>query len=359
MHSLASQGLAIAVLASSDFRDTKIFSFLYDRRSARPQDTLNDSVVEQVKRTQAEMMDGLISVSGTSESFSNNSPFFLQVASTLASQSDENNFQATLYLFTFAHTLLSQVPFNLRAQPPTCLDKTLEMCLRTQLLPTVFQHLSTALGPATEETFDLDTNLFGRLLHELLLGDGRLEELFDPATCDDFNSTWSKLATLPDFAAFCSSFEAQDQPAPTASSAKVAVLPFTNEVFDTQLSSIHVDTAEPSTSSLPIPKYNTVFNDVRHWHSTKQIEDKKKGPETFWQQKKRLRSHQNFMKNLQRSAESLTGALGTPLKRQTIPLASSVKTVRTSTVHPGQQKKGGKVKMSKADVIKAEHAAKK
>lgn len=330
---------------------------MYDRRSIRPQDQLNGSVAARVKVVQDELELSCASPPALSDLSSDTFPFLATVGE-IASFHKEDNFQAALFIFAFSQELLPQIPLQLRAQPRTLLYPRLESFLRKEFLPMVFKQLSET-NRVSKDVFDLDTNIFGRMLHELMLVDGRLEELFDSAARKDFNSRWSAFASVPSLPAFCASFDVQTQPPPIASSDKVTVLPFTNDIFETDLSSIHVDTAESPTSALPVPKFGTVFNDVKHWHSTKQLDDKKKAPETPWQQKRRLKSHQRFMANLQRSAQSLTGALGTPLKRQTIPLASSVKAVRAVTVHPGQQQKNAKVKMSKADVIKAEHAAKK
>lgn len=71
------------------------------------------------------------------------------------------------------------------------------------------------------------------------------------------------------------------------------LLPFSNEVFDIHMSSIHVDV--DSKEQVPRPETSRTFRELTHWHNTRPTTMQGKVSLTDWQKARALRSHQMFL----------------------------------------------------------------
>ena len=85
-------------------------------------------------------------------------------------------------------------------------------------------------------------------------------------------------------------------------------------------------------------EFSTVYEDTQHWHNHKRaILPPHMGgsdnirPMDERQKRRQLRSEQRFMSKLQWQAETLTGALGTPLQQMVIPSAAQAQRSRAAT----------------------------
>ena len=135
-----------------------------------------------------------------------------------------------------------------------------------------------------------------------------------------------------DFAALATRFPSPAQPsANMAGSPPVRrLLPFTNPVFDEHLAIVtaNVEDEDPPDTIIHLD-FNTVFNDVYHWHNHKRsILPSHLGGETYQpldarQRFRVLRRSQQFMKSMERQAQTLTGVFGIPLQRMIIPSVGS------------------------------------
>lgn len=106
----------------------------------------------------------------------------------------------------------------------------------------------------------------------------------------------------------------------------LAVLPFSNPVFDKHLESVHLDIDELAGSEQTISSHK-IFREVTHWHNAKKpIIQKPKEPsavvakQEFWAKKR----NQMFMAEMARYSASLTGATGRSLEPETIIVGTSL-----------------------------------
>ncbi|KAJ9629556.1 hypothetical protein H2203_001930 [Taxawa tesnikishii (nom. ined.)] len=155
-----------------------------------------------------------------------------------------------------------------------------------------------------------------------------------------------------------------------AEEANVAVMPFSNSVFDTHLKSIHLTidkTADDDQSSSSA----RIFREISHWHNAKRpivqkgIAPSVSAKEEFWA----LRRNQWFMAEMRTYAASLTNAVGKSLEPETIvvgaarPAAPTISSSRDSPASgndadtkrskgkgaPEPKKKAGKIAAKIAD----------
>lgn len=117
-----------------------------------------------------------------------------------------------------------------------------------------------------------------------------------------------------------------EQPKPN----NLAVLPFSNPVFDKHLESVHLAVDELAGHEQTVASHK-IFREVSHWHNAKRpIIQKPKEPlnpqaarqeakQEFWAKKR----NQMFMAEMARYSASLTGATGRSLEPETIIVGSS------------------------------------
>ena len=99
---------------------------------------------------------------------------------------------------------------------------------------------------------------------------------------------------------------------------ELAILPFSNPVFDNHLSSIHLRIL-PSKSSER--QSGRIYQEVSHWHNAKRRLDPKASQQTPASEKEKFRArrrNQFFMSEMQDYAASLTNAAGKALEPETV-----------------------------------------
>jgi hypothetical protein len=109
------------------------------------------------------------------------------------------------------------------------------------------------------------------------------------------------------------------------------LLPFSNPVFDEQLSLVRVPvkaSVEPDPLGYSDFGQGTLFSDTQHWHNQKTILPSHLGGETpkpvdERMKRRHLRSEQRFMNSLQSQAATITGALGKTLQQIVIPVVGT------------------------------------
>lgn len=133
---------------------------------------------------------------------------------------------------------------------------------------------------------------------------------------------------------------------------KLAVLPFSNPVFDKHLGSVHLEVDELAGSEQTVSSHK-IFREVTHWHNAKKpIIQKPKDPSPaaakaeskaeFWAKKR----NQMFMAEMARYSASLTGATGRSLEPETIIVGSAQ---QSKSATPAAAEKGNaKAKHPKA-----------
>jgi len=109
------------------------------------------------------------------------------------------------------------------------------------------------------------------------------------------------------------------------------LLPFSNPVFDEQLSLVRVPvkaSAEPDPLGYSDFGQGVLFSDTQHWHNQKAILPSHLGGETpkpvdERTKRRHLRSEQRFMNSLQSQAATITGASGKTLQQIVIPVVGT------------------------------------
>ncbi|KAI9879181.1 MAG: hypothetical protein M1830_009321 [Pleopsidium flavum] len=143
----------------------------------------------------------------------------------------------------------------------------------------------------------------------------------------------------------------------------LAVLPFSNPVFDKHLASIHLSIDSASTT-IDRSFSATISREISHWHNAKRALDPKKtvsSRQAFSRRWNPLRSNQLYMAEMMGYAASLTNANGKVLEPETITVGARRLTEGPSTERKREtQKKTGKaIKPTKAQEIIAQHKARK
>ncbi|KAK0232741.1 hypothetical protein IW262DRAFT_1326544 [Armillaria fumosa] len=141
----------------------------------------------------------------------------------------------------------------------------------------------------------------------------------------DEEDDWENDSNLEEWDASGSESKVNPQesvPIPTPQT-QTQLLPFSHPVFDKALSSVKISTASDDRplKSSEFLNFSVLFTDTRHWHNSKKIiTPGEKVPVANWRV---LRSNQRYIANLQRQAETLTGASGRGLQQITITVDSA------------------------------------
>lgn len=295
--------------------------------------------------------------------------------SFLASTSDDPLASSFLHLYLAHISLLSAIPLSSRAQILPKISEELTKYLTKEFLPKLYGCISQTVEtlPALEALpfFDLDGRLFGLLMLEVLTSASPLSDILGPIIIDKLATSFPSLPIL-NLDLLRSKFPSESNQLPPLPPPKPStLLPFSNETFNSHFTSVHVSISEALTPSSTINKLDrdTSFDDERVYVGPKPQLLSQHGTAPPVQldareRKKRDRKEQRYMAQMQKSASSLTGALGTSLKQQVIPTVgkrSTAKVVKVSNVVRAQPKSGKvvvKVLNSKEKLI-AENAAKK
>jgi hypothetical protein len=260
-----------------------------------------------------------------------------------------------LYIFIAHCVMMENVSIEERSRPLPVLNDTLSQDIIGSFLPRLFLVVDTVLGARGVGSIDIDGRMFMTLVHFFLANASLpIRRLVGDSVYERVEGIWSGAIANPppvDFLKFSNRFP-HPPPVPLPTSApkvkqQYALLPFSNKIFDEELSSIRVNALPPTVTdhdlvadSLPpsTPAHlefgsqgGILFSDTQHWHNTRRPilpshhggKEEPKPALTEWQKRRKLRSEQRFMATLQQQAGTLTGALGAVLKQIVIPAVGS------------------------------------
>ena len=255
------------------------------------------------------------------------------------SQSGELKHEHALALFQLftAHMLcVPLLSLKERARSPVPVSKDLTTAV-VAFLVRIFILLENIATPS-----NVDGRVFAALLDTVLRTEQTsLDSLIGPQLTTQLGALWqSHNLASPDFTALRNSFP----PSPVAQTRSeederpaLSMLPFSHPLFDEEMSSIQIEADEESEEEDEEAhlEFSTVYEDTQHWHNHKRaILPPHMGgsdnirPMDERQKRRQLRSEQRFMSKLQWQAETLTGALGSPLQQIVIPSAASARKSR-------------------------------
>lgn len=268
----------------------------------------------------------------------------------IVSQSSDlrrEHFPAFLQLFVLHMLCVRHLDLKERARPRIFLPSKLLGLLTCEFLPKAFLALEHVVSVS-----DLDGRVFAALVDSVIRDHNTpLHILVGPELATAVDDLWKQHGLPPpDYSALRHQF-----PAPTLTQVEVEtehspfqLLPFKHPLFNEELAAIDIDAEELSSDeedesdedvSATHLEFNTLFDDTQHWHNHKRaiLPSHLGGNDSITpmderQRRRQLRSEQRFMSKLQWQAETLTGALGTPLQQMVIPSAAMARKSRMT--HP-------------------------
>ncbi|KAJ8293829.1 putative helicase [Rhodotorula toruloides] len=334
------QSLPYVLLQAAELTDTKINTYFYDvvRGTVEALPANITAAVSAARAALDKALPALPAVSSAPSSVSVDD-LLRSSASTFLASSPSAQESTLLYLYLSHVLLLPTIPLRSRAQRIPTPSKEL-MAVLEPFLAKFYASLSAAIEalPESERTnpladLDIDGRIFFLLLVEVLNGDVSVSSLGDflgPEVASRLSSLWSSLSSTsePDLAALRSALPSQSTELPALPSplTEDTVLPYTSSIFTEHLSSVNVSVLASSTLATLPNKLDekSVFSDSHGWSNPKPaLPTHLGGPPPpvldYREKKKRDRKEQRFMAQMQKSAASLTGALGGALKQQVIP----------------------------------------
>ncbi|KAK4623760.1 hypothetical protein CLAFUW4_05812 [Fulvia fulva] len=360
------RGFNVGLVNGLEWRDTKVMTMVLEarRRSSVEQAPIRDAL-KSSERPTLDVSTELEKLSKHKSILTERSTLLVITISKLLGGEDAFPPQAAAALLLH-QALLQHAPLSARRVDAVSGAKQAQEVL-TMVASTAESILNTTSWQTTmvqwQTTRDIMDAIDGRLF--LKVAQSQPEVTAEVKTT--FDNLLSAMASVMETASLDlpSVPEAKSLPDPKVETASpshddVAVLPFSNKVFDKHLESVHieVDAAAESERSLASRK---IFQEVTHWHNAKRP-IKVKAPETpqdARQASREARRNQWFMAEMRTYAASLTNAVGKSLEPETIivgaprptkskagtesPADSDVSDSGTSTQNKGKpaQKKGG------------------
>ncbi|KAF7347281.1 hypothetical protein MVEN_01483200 [Mycena venus] len=343
-------GMAIGLLNGAEFRDSKILSFVYHSEThRRDRQWLSKCLFHTADRARF-ALDAEVAIHIPTQALTRllstevrSTPKLSRMVefSRTAVQNLRTDFLHELvFLFLLHAAVLPELSLLERAQPSQMLRPDLMHLLSNLFLPDIFFLVSHL-------PFDIDGRVFLSLISIITTHPSHtLPDIVGPLAYEEVHAVWTHLSLpIPHFSTFRRRY-AHAQTNTVAVLPKAArpyqLLPFNHQVFDFNsvvLPDTSVEEEIPISSSHL--NFGIPFSDTKHWHNTRSILPSHLGGEDHKvldarQRRRENRSNQRFMTTLQKSAATLTGALGTSLQQITI---VSAKTSKDSQI-PKPQERG-------------------
>ncbi|KAI0310815.1 hypothetical protein OF83DRAFT_1252292 [Amylostereum chailletii] len=379
-------GVAVSLLRDAEFRDSKIFSFVfeqkYDPNAAMPtrlssahEDALQTLTVKYANRRQR-LGEGQLLVGPTvgGQSLDSVLQHFVKTIRLIPvaqAQSTNPLFFTLLHLFVTHCLLLPTLSVTQRARRLDALNSNLKDEILHTFLPAAYLALESVVLK-TNTVVDCDGRLFSALTYFVIANPSiAVKEVVSPEIFNRATTICKAIGTEPDYKALVTLY-----PNPTDTTKRVSrqrpsaltLVPFHNPVFDTELASVYIPVAADSEDIATDLEFSqgTAFRDINHWHAHKRtilpkhLGGQEPKPATEKDRRKKLRSEQRFMSSMQQLAATLTGASGGSLKQIVITtVGDKPRPSKLRPPPPAQkipQKKGKPAKLSSADKIRQQKA---
>ncbi|KAG9019792.1 hypothetical protein FRB90_007935 [Tulasnella sp. 427] len=396
---MISNGVAVVSLDGTEFRGSKILSFVYEQNRLWAS---RDNLAPLLRQCREEALKCLpepgplrsSAQPGTSPQDVVEPWLQTAVERYLLSSPPETTNDALFTVFLLHMVVLPHIPIVHRSQGSITLHPRLESKVHNHVLPSIFDAMDGGLAEhGCQRRPDVDGRIFLNMVafftqtpnpdaeFAIIFGRGPANDIESVVTALQHHEEARRLLSSP--AALSAALgrwrsdEAQSA-TPPSDQPILDLLPFHNDVFDECLKPIRIlaesipvtDTSGvTSSSSTTVGESDnasqrtgwftntTTFTDDQHWHNRRKItegfqekrlvlygerrEDDRplSAKELEWQRKKRERRQQILMRDIHRHATTLTGAKGTPLQRMIIPLTKrSIKDIATQKVQPVQRR---------------------
>ncbi|KAJ7238504.1 hypothetical protein B0H12DRAFT_92205 [Mycena haematopus] len=329
---LINGGMAIGLLNDAEFHDSKILTFVYHGEAhRRNQQRLPKNLFHAADQARSSL-DAEVANSIPSQTISlllaelPSTPIRSRLVTFSQRAVESLRFEFShelLFLFLLHATVLPELSLLERARPSQPLKPDLMELLSNLFLPKVF-------FLASHIPFDVDGRVFLFLISIFTMHPSiTFSDLVGPIADEEVRALWSHLSlSIPDFRTFHLRY-ADGRPDAAQVSAQTAhraykLLPFNHRVFS--FSSLFLPDAsveEETPISFSHFDFGIRVSDTSHWHDSRSVLPSHLGGEEHrvLDERQRLRENrrnQRFMAILQKSAATLTGALGTTLQQITI-----------------------------------------
>jgi hypothetical protein len=252
-----------------------------------------------------------------------------------------------LYAFLAHSLLLRTIDLDLRSQPAISLDPVLSKIVTSEFLPGVFLSIEATAPDDIDETPLIDGRIFTYLLAALLQPNADVADLLGKAVHNSLTETWKELELSPvDFGSLSQRLQAGTLATASANPLEFrefSLYPFESSVFQDALNEVDVP-AKAIDDFGGVPPHlhefdsDSVYRPSRHRQTYRSPIPKHLGgegpkPKDNRGKWKVLRQNQRFMNNLERQANSLTGAKGAKLEAEVFaPTGISVAAPRNPAV---------------------------
>ncbi|KAG9050595.1 hypothetical protein FS837_004120 [Tulasnella sp. UAMH 9824] len=397
---MMSNGVAVVSLEATDFRGSKILSFVYEQNPLLKEQKKLVKLVIKCRENALEFLPE----PQPQDPVASSTTLPTQSIETWAQAATDEYFQsnaqdttndALFAVFLLHLIVLPYVSISERSQKPVTFHPRLESKLRAHVMPKLLDALNEGLMKhGAERRPDIDGRVFVNLLVaftndptpaedlSVLLGPGPADGAKSLAVSFHQHVESGRLSFSPVALSRALSrwrYDEVDVSLPPSGEVPLRLLPFHNDVFDECLKPIHLasevtpdtDTSSSSSSSESSAEEwelddisvsqepgcftnTTTFADDQRWHNTRKItfketrlvlygekrdDDRPLSKEDLKYLKRRKeRNYQTFMRDIHRHATTLTGARGAPLQRVVIPIAKRlIKDLPTKKEAPSQR----------------------
>lgn len=276
-----SQEIPVVLLQPADFKDGKMISYVFDRTRKHRSSALPPPILAATNAARVALDAATVSPLSPSSapSSTSSSDLLAHAAQTFLGVQSDTLSSSLLFIYLAHATLLDSIPLASRAQRLPTPSAELSTYLDTTFLPTLYQSLSAAIDALPLQSpfpaLDLDGRLFFLLLLDTLVSSAPLSDILGPTAFEAVTAQWTTLGQSPvDLTALRTRFSSESTTLPPLPAVEAStLLPFSNPVFDSHLSSVHVSVSDKETYASTPNKLDsdTVFDDKTYWHSPKPL----------------------------------------------------------------------------------------
>ncbi|KAG9121540.1 hypothetical protein FRC07_002451 [Ceratobasidium sp. 392] len=326
--------IAVSLLNETKYVDAKVLSFVYERqrlgdtKSGQPESW--DDILLASAQLCEERYSQLVPNHGRPSQTTSRVSWLSQSVAAFAANPSGPIDNALAFIFLASQLVLPCLSIEQRAQTPCTVEPNLKTYLVARFYPKLFGFLASSLHNPTFFP-DLDGNLFLVILNAIITSaNSTLHALVGDAISDEISTAWESVGIpVPDLSVLSAQYISVIPVVPSPPmEVPYELLPFSHPVLDKYLESVAVHTSSVSAQNLDkrtrLDKlFDEPFVDEKHWHNSKSILPKHLGGKdddnpsslTSWERMKQLKRDQRFMTNMQRHAQTLTGARGNPIQR--------------------------------------------
>ena len=335
------RGLNVALINGLEWRDTKVMAMVLERRHRVMKLPKARGVVQPSRAAEQddELHEKLQKIRAFAPHFTERQNLaVLTIARVIEAESlavDKQSLAQLARSFIVHQAILAHVPLSARRLPTESSTADVQTFLRAVATCAESILLSQAWSGNSANHCDLADFSDGRLFLQVCTHSPCLPQDMQK-TLNQLAGAVKKLSSVDIRGIGVQATAPKESPNGIAAlpdrAASMAVMPFSNPVFDKHLAPIRLQIDDNATGEQTASSHR-VFREVTHWHNAKKPLVHKGPPsaqsekQAYWAKKR----NQMFMAEMQKYAASLTNAVGRSLEPQTIIVGSSKS---SSFAHP-------------------------